>query len=66
MVWVMMGRVVSIEVAPPAVMGASGPNTFASSGARSSVIISRMMLASRAMVPSSTPRNSVMKMLDSE
>ena len=62
----MMGRVVSIVVAPPAEMGASGPNHRASKGAQSRVMISRQMLASRATVPSSAPRYSVMKMLDSE
>ena len=62
----MMGSVVSIVVAPPEDIGASGPNHFAISGVISSVIISRMILVSRAMVPSSAPRYSVMKILDSE
>ena len=58
----MIGRVVSIVVAPPDDMGASGPNRLAMSGVSKRVIISRMMLASKAMVPSSAPRYSVMPM----
>ena len=63
---VMTGRVVSIVVAPPDVMGASGPKRRSSSGARSSVAISRRMLDMRATVPSSAPTDSVMKMEESE
>lgn len=37
---IMIGRVVSIEVTPPAEIGASGPQNLARSGARSSVAIS--------------------------
>ena len=62
----MMGSVVSMVVAPPRVMGASLPNHLASSGARRRVRISRMMLARRAMVPSSGPRISVMKIEERE
>ena len=51
---------------PPVEMGASGPAHLASRGVSSNVIISRMMLVSRAMVPSSAPRYSVMKMLERE
>ena len=58
----MMGSVVSIVVAPPAEIGASRPKTEAIQGARSNVAISRMMLLNRAMVPSSGPLYSVMKM----
>ena len=61
-----MGAVVSMLVAPPDEIGANGPNQRANSGVSRSVAISRMMLAKRAMVPSSAPRYSVMKMLDSE
>ena len=61
-----MGSVVSIVVAPPAEMGARFPNHRTSNGAASSVRISRLILASRAMVPSSAPLYSVMKMLESE
>lgn len=63
---VMMGNVVSIVVAPPTLMGANLPKYLAISGAHSSVIISRKILASKAMVPSSAPRYSVMKILESE
>ena len=63
---VMMGSVVSIVVAPPAEIGARFPNQRTSSGAASSVSISRVMLASRAMVPNSAPLYSVMKILESE
>ena len=62
----MMGRVVSIVVAPPAEIGASRPNQRTSRGADSRVMSSRQMLASRAMVPNSAPRYSVMKMLERE
>ena len=63
---VMIGSVVSMVVAPPMVMGASLPNHRASSGAQRRVSTSRMMLASRATVPSSAPLYSVMKILDRE
>lgn len=63
---VMIGSVVSMVVAPPAEIGANGPNHLRKIGAPSSVMISRMMLANRAMVPNSTPRISVIKMLDRE
>ena len=63
---VMMGRVVSIVVAPPDEMGARLPNHRTISGAQSNVIISRAMFESKATVPSSAPLYSVMKMLDSE
>ena len=63
---VMIGNVVSMVVAPPTLIGASLPKYFASSGAHSRVRISRQMLARRAMVPSSAPRYSVMKILERE
>ena len=63
---VMMGSVVSMVVAPPAEMGANGPKNLTRSGAPSNVKISRMILASRATVPNSGPRYSVMRMLDNE
>ena len=47
-VWVMMGRVVSIVVAPPEEMGAKLPNQRTISGAQSNVMISRAMFESRA------------------
>ncbi len=63
---VIMGRVVSIVVAPPVAMGANNPKYFAIKGAQSSVIISLKILASRAMVPNSAPLYWVIKILDSE
>ena len=62
----MMGSVVSIVVAPPAEMGARLPNQRTSNGAKSKVIISRVILDNNAMVPNSGPLYSVIKMLDSE
>ena len=62
----MMGSVVSIVVAPPADIGAKFPNQRTSSGAHNKVMISRMMFDNKAIVPSSGPLYSVMKMLDSE
>ena len=61
-----MGRVVSIVVAPPTEMGASFPKNFTNKGAQSKAMISRMIFQSSAMVPSSAPLYSVMKMLESE
>lgn len=63
---VIIGSVVSIVVAPPAEMGAKLPNQRTSNGAANKVSISRLILASSAMVPSSAPLYSVMKMLESE
>mgnify|MGYP000009728946 FL=1 len=63
---VIIGSVVSIVVAPPAEMGARLPNQRTSNGAASRVSISRLILASRAIVPSSAPLYSVMKILESE
>lgn len=62
----MIGRVVSIVVAPPEDMGASFPKYFTSSGAKSSVISSRIMFESSAMVPKTGPLYSVMNMLERE
>ena len=61
-----IGSVVSIEVAPPAEIGASFPNQRTISGAPRRVMISLMMLASKATVPNSVPLYSFMNMLDSE
>ena len=63
---VMMGSVVSMDVAPAAEMGANLPKYLAMSGASVRVSTSLDMLASRAMVPSSAPLYSVMIMLESE
>ena len=65
-VLVIIGRVVSILVAPPILIGANLPKYLANNGAQSKVTISRMMFASKAMVPNSAPRYSVMKMLERE
>lgn len=61
-----MGRVVSIVVAPPAEMGASLLKYFTKRGAKSSVIISRDMFDNKAIVPNSAPLYSVIKILDNE
>lgn len=65
-VCVIMGRVVSMVVAPPDEMGARLPNHRTMSGAHNSVMISRAMFDSKATVPSSAPLYSVMNMLESE
>ena len=62
----MTGSVVSKVVAPPIDTAARGPHQRATSGAASRVKISRMTLHSRAIVASSGPRRSAMKMLESE
>ena len=63
---VMMGRVVSIVVAPPTEIGASLPKYFTSNGAPSNAMISRMMLDNNAIVPNSGPLYSVMNILERE
>ena len=63
---VMIGNVVSIVVAPPADIGARLPNQRTNRGAQSKVIISRIMLDSKAMVPSSGPLYCVIKILERE
>ena len=63
---VMIGRVVSIVVAPPTEIGASFPKYFTNKGAHSKAIISRMILESNAIVPNSGPLYSVINMLESE
>ena len=62
----MIGRVVSIVVAPPAEIGARLPNQRTNRGVQSKVIISRMMFDSKATVPNSAPLYSVMNILDNE
>ena len=61
-----MGRVVSMVVAPPEEIGAKFPNHRTNKGAHNNVIISRVMLESKATVPNSAPLYSVMKILDRE
>ena len=63
---VMIGSVVSIVVAPPTEIGASFPQYFTNNGAHSKAMISRMLLASNAIVPNSGPLYSVLKQLESE
>ena len=63
---VMMGRVVSIVVAPPTEIGASLPKYFTRNGAPSNAMISRMMLDNNAIVPNSGPLYSVMNILERE
>ena len=62
----MIGSVVSKVVAPPIDTAASGPHQRATSGAANKVKISRMTLHNKAIVASSGPRKSAMKMLDNE
>lgn len=61
-----IGRVVSIVVAPPAEIGARLPNHLTSSGAHRRVVISLIMLDSRATVPNPAPLYCVMNMLERE
>lgn len=51
----MMGSVVSMEVAPPAAIGANTPKNLMSSGASNKVMISLTMFDSKAIVPNSAP-----------
>ena len=46
--------------------GGQFPKNFTNKGAQSKAMISRMIFESSAMVPSSAPLYSVMKMLESE
>ncbi len=61
-----MGKVVSIVVAPPAEIGASLLKYFTNRGANSKVIISRDIFDNNAIVPNSAPLYSVIKILDNE
>ena len=54
---VIIGRVVSIVVAPPTEIGASFPKYFTNNGAHSKAMISRMILESNAIVPNSANDN---------
>ncbi len=65
-VWVMMGKVVSMVVAPPDEIGARLPNQRAIKGAHNRVMISLAIFDKSAIVPNSAPLYSVMKMLESE
>ena len=59
-----MGKVVSIDVAPPDDIGASFPKYLAKIGVKSNVIISRAMLDSNAITPNFSPEISVIKTLE--
>lgn len=61
-----IGSVVSIVVAPPTEIGASFPKYLTKNGAKSSAVISRIIFESNAIVPSSAPLYSVIKILDNE
>ena len=61
-----IGKVVSIVVAPPAHIGARLPKYFTIQGASNKTKNSRIMFANKAIVPNSAPRYSVMRMLDKE
>ena len=63
---VMIGRVVSIVVAPPDEIGARLPNHLTSSGAASRVMISLVIFDNKAIVPNSAPLYSVLNILHSE
>ena len=52
---VMTASVVSIEVAPPAAIGAILPKNLTKTGASKIVIISRIRLEIRAMIPRKSP-----------
>ena len=62
----MIGKVVSAVVAPPAVIGASGPAILTSKPAARSVNTSRIILVINAIVPSIAPLLSEMSTLESE
>lgn len=61
---VIIGSVVSIEVAPPAEMGASFPKTRAKSGENTKVNISRMIFDNKAITPNVSPAISFISTLD--
>ena len=59
-----IGRVVSIEVAPPEAIPANFPKYFTNNGVQRSVIISRIMFDSKAITPKVSPLIWLIKMLD--
>ena len=65
-VWEIIGRVVSIVVAPPTEMGARGPNRCSSRGAAIRAVISRITLLRSEIVPNSAPLYCEMITLDRE
>ena len=62
--FVMMGSVVSIEVAPPDAIGASLPKYFTNKGVINNVAISRDIFDIKATTPSASPLIFVIKILD--
>jgi len=62
--FVITGRVVSIEVAPPAAIGASLPKYLTNSGAMSNVATSLMIFDSNATTPGTLPAILLIKILD--
>jgi len=62
--FVITGKVVSIEVAPPEAIGASFPKYFAKSGVSNKVVTSRIIFERSAITPRTLPAIFVMKMLD--
>ena len=63
---VIIGKVVSIVVAPPTEIGASFPKKRTKKGAASKAMISLIILDSKAIVPSSAFLYSVIMILDNE
>ena len=61
---VIIGNVVSIEVAPAEAIGVILPKYFANNGEANNVIISLNTLTRRAIIPNFSPRNSVINILD--
>ena len=62
--FVIIGKVVSIAVAPPEAIGASFPKYFSSIGVANKVITSLSILDSKAITPKTLPLSCVIKMLD--
>lgn len=52
---IITGKVESIVVAPPADIGASGPNNLSNKGAPNNTMSSRAILHNNAIVPASVP-----------
>ena len=61
---IIIGKVVSMAVAPPDATGASFPNNNTNSGAKIKVNNSRKTLANNAMVPNVEPCISLIRILD--
>ena len=64
--WVIIGNVVSIDVAPPTDIGASFPKYFTNNGASNKAESSLMILDIKAITPSSAPLVSDIIILDNE